>query len=126
MNNEERINATLGQLALYACTGAFTCEQDDVALFIKRFLQLEDQAELAEAWNARYGALLEQVETSRPKEYRGDGEDLPSGTIVLDREGDAWQHALSGVWWCAAGGVEPKLYDGLSPYTIVYTPKEES
>lgn len=58
MNNKERINATIGQLSLYVCAGAFTCEQDDVALFIKHFLRMEDQAESSEAWNARYSALL--------------------------------------------------------------------
>nr|DAV28643.1 MAG TPA: hypothetical protein [Caudoviricetes sp.] len=125
MNNQERINATLGQLALYACTGAFTCEQDDVTLFIKRFLQLEDQAESTEAWNARYNALLEEVETSRQRRYDADCDKLPVGSVVLDCDGDAWQLEDSG-WACIEGAFLGYLDEEWAPYTIVYTPKEES
>ena len=125
MNDKERINATLGQLALYACTGAFTCEQDDVALFIKRFLRLEDQAESAEAWNARYNALLEEMEEFRSRRYDADCDKLPVGSVVLDCDGDAWQREESG-WACIKGAFMKPLDEEWAPYTVIYTPKEES
>lgn len=125
MNNKERINATLGQLALYACTAAFTCEQDDVALFIKRFLQLEDQAESAEVWNARYSALLEEVEAFRYRRYDVECDKLPIGSVVLDCDGDVWQLEASG-WVCTKGTFMELLDEEWAPYTVVYTPKEES
>lgn len=125
MNNKERVNATLGQLALYACAGVFTCEQDDVALFIKHFLQLEDQAESAEAWNARYNALLEEVEAFRHRRYDAECDNLPTGSVVIDCDGDAWQ--LKESWWeCITGTVVEPLDEEWAPYTIIYTPKEES
>lgn len=125
MNNKERINATLGQLALYACTAAFTCEQDDVALFIKHFLQLEDQAESAEVWNARYSALLEEVEAFRHRRYDAECDKLPIGSVVLDCDGDAWQLEASG-WACVKGAPPGPLDEEWAPYTIIYTPKEGS
>lgn len=125
MNNKERINATLGQLALYACTAAFTCEQDDVALFIKRFLQLEDQAESAEVWNARYSALLEEVEAFRHRRYDAECDKLPIGSVVLDCDGDVWQLEASG-WACNKGAFVKSLDEEWAPYTIIYTPEEES
>lgn len=125
MNNKERINATLGQLALYACTAAFTCEQDDVALFIKRFLQLEDQAESAEVWNARYNALLEEMEEFHSRRYDADCDKLPAGSVVLDCDGDAWQREEFG-WACIKGAFLDPLDEEWAPYTVIYTPKEES
>lgn len=125
MNNKERINTTLGQLALHACTGAFACEQDDVALFIKHFLQLEDQAESAAAWNARYNALLEEMEEFRIRRYDADCDKLPVGSVVLDCDGDAWQREESG-WACIKGALMKPLDEEWAPYTVIYTPKEES
>lgn len=124
MNNKERINATLGQLALYACTAAFTCEQDDVALFIKHFLHLEDQAESAEAWNARYNALLEEVEAFRHRRYDAECDKLPIGSVVIDCDGDVWQLEEAG-WACIKGEFIKSLDEEWAPHTIIYTPKEE-
>lgn len=129
MSNKERINATLGALALYACTGAFTCEQDDVALFIKHFLQLEDQSESAEAWNARYNELLERVESSRPQEVAGSGNELPVESVVVDKDGSPWWRVSGGTWRVCGGSVctDTELPERWGPYTIIYTPtKEES
>lgn len=125
MNDKQRINTTLGQLSLYACAGAFTCEQDDVTLFIKHFLQLEDQAESAEAWNARYNALFEEMEESRSRRYDADCDKLPVGSVVLDCDGDAWQREESG-WACIKGAFMEPLDEEWAPYTVIYTPKEES
>lgn len=125
MNDKERIDATLGKLALYACTGAFTCEQDDVALFANHFLQLEDQAESAAAWNARYNALLEEMEEFRIRRYDADCDKLPAGSVVLDCDGDAWQREESG-WACVKGAFVKPLDEEWAPYTVIYTPKEES
>lgn len=126
MNNKERINATLGQLALYVRTGVFACEQDDVALFIEHFLRLEDRAEATDVWNARYHALLEECENSRPRRYGGDGDDLPYGTVVIDREGESWQRDACSGWSCTSAFGLSRLPAKHAPYTILYTPKEES
>lgn len=121
----ERINATLGQLALYAQTAAFICDQDDIGHFIKYFLQLEDKADAMEAWNARYNALLEEVEASRHRQYDADCDKLPTGSVVLDCDGDVWQLGHSG-WTYIKGAFMESLDEELAPYTIIYTPKEES
>lgn len=125
MNNDERISAILGQLALYSYSGAFTCEPDDVTLFIKLFLQLEDQAESAKAWNARYNALLEEVEARRHRRYDAECDKLPVGSLVLDCDGDVWQLEAAG-WVCIKGALMGSLDEKWAPYTIVYMPKEES
>lgn len=125
MNNDERISAILGQLALYSYSGAFTCEQDDVTLFIKLFLQLEDQAESAKALNARYNALLEEVEARRHRRYDAECDKLPTGSLVLDCDGDVWQLEADG-WACIKGALMGSLDEKWAPYTIVYMPKEES
>lgn len=125
MNNDERINAAIGQLALYACTGAFTCEQDDVTLFIKRFLQLKGQAESAAALNARYNALFEEMGEFRIRRCDADCDKLPAGSVVLDCGGDAWQREESG-WACIEGAFMKQLDEEWAPYTVIYAPKEES
>nr|DAV54732.1 MAG TPA: hypothetical protein [Caudoviricetes sp.] len=126
MNNNERINATIGRLALFACTGNFSEDRGEIAHFIRYFLDVEDRAEQAEACNARYNALLEERETSRPREYLGYGEDLPSGTVVLDCDGDAWQCGGAGTWYCVVGRSDRELPGSVGPYTIIHTPKEDS
>lgn len=123
MIDKERIDITLGKLALYACTGAFDAGMGEVTYFIRHFMNMEDRSEQVEAWEARYNALLEEVESSRPHEYRGDGEDLPIGAIVLDFEQDAWQRGETAEWWCTAGRTAITLEDTFAPYTVIYTPE---
>ena len=122
MIDKERIDITLGNLALYACAGVFNGSMDEIAYFIRHFMNVEDRAEQAEAWEARYNALLEESEGSRPHEYQGDGEDLPVGAIVLDCEKDAWQRSETGEWWRTAGRTAIALDDAFRPYVVVYTP----
>lgn len=126
MNDKERIGDTIGRLATYAYSGVFECSQDDIQHLIDHFLLLEDQAAQADAWEGRYNALLEECENSRPREYAGNGSDLPYGTVVIDHEGDAWQRHAYGGWSCyMVEGLET-LPAKHAPYTIAYTPKEES
>lgn len=123
MVDKERIDITLGKLALYACTGAFDVGMGEIAYFIRHFMNMDDRSEQVESWEARYNALLEESESSRPHEYQGDGEDLPTGAIVLDFEQDAWQRGETGEWWCAAGRTSITLEDTFAPYTLIYTPE---
>lgn len=123
MIDKERIDITLGKLALYACTGAFDVGMGEISYFIRHFMNMEDRSEQVESWEARYNALLEEAESSRPHEYQGDGEDLPVGAIVLDYEKDAWQRGETGEWWCTAGRTAITLGDAFAPYTVIYTPE---
>lgn len=126
MNDKERIGDTIGRLAAYAYSGVFECSQDDIQHLIDHFLLLEDQAAQADAWEGRYNALLEECENSRPREYAGNGRDLAYGSVVIDREGDAWQRYAYGGWCCYMVEGLGTLPAKHAPYTIVYTPKEES
>lgn len=126
MNDKERIGDTIGRLAAYAYSGVFECSQDDIQHLIDHFLLLEDQATQADAWEGRYNALLEECENSRPREYVGNGRDLAYGSVVIDREGDAWQRYACGGWCCYMVEGLGTLPAKHAPYTIVYTPKEES
>lgn len=68
-------------------------------------------------------------EAHAPRTVEGDGSDLPAGTVVIDHVGDAWQRDSGGRW--SPADVSPAvaadyLGDGYAPYTIVYTPEEES
>lgn len=123
MIDKERIDITLGKLALYACTGSFDVGMGEISYFIRHFMNMEDRSEQVEAWEARYNTLLEEAESSRPHEYQGDGEDLPIGAIVLDCEQDAWQRGETGEWWCTAGRTAITLEDTFAPYTVIYTPE---
>ena len=124
MNDKERIGDTIGRLAAYAYSGVFECSQDDIQHLIDHFLLLEDQAAQADAWEGRYNALLEECENSRPREYVGNGRDLAYGSVVIDREGDAWQRYAYGDWCCHMVEGLGTLPAKHAPYTIVYTPKE--
>lgn len=126
MNDKERIGDTIGRLATYAYSGVFECAQDDIQHLIDHFLLLEDQAAQADAWEGRYNALLEECENSRPREYAGNGSDLPYGTVVVDREGESWQRDGLNGWSCISMGGVGELSAKYAPYAIVYTPKEES
>lgn len=53
---------------------------------------------------------------------------FPVGTVAIDRDGDAWQRAHSGIWELAGGSddLRETLSPRWAPYTIIYTPKEKS
>lgn len=67
-------------------------------------------------------------EAAVPRTAEGDGSDLPFGSVVIDCDGDAWQRDWADVWSLAGESSEntPVLRPGFTPYTIVYTPKENA
>lgn len=67
-------------------------------------------------------------EAAAPRTVEGDGSDLPFGSVVIDCDGDAWQRDWADGWSLAGESSEntPVLRPGCAPYTIVYTPGEES
>jgi hypothetical protein len=67
-------------------------------------------------------------EAAAPRTVEGDGSDLPFGSVVIDCDGDAWQRDWADGWSLAGESSEntPVLRPGFAPYTIVYTPGEES
>ena len=117
------IREVIERLSLYGRTGAHTGLRDDILALVDHTIDLEVEAREKNAWEGRYNALLEECENSRPREYVGNGRDLAYGSVVVDREGDAWQRYAYGGWSC-------RMVEGLgtlparhAPYTIVYTPK---
>ena len=98
----------------------------DVIFLLKHIGDLEVEAREKNAWEGRYNALLEECENSRPREYAGNGSDLPYGTVVVDREGESWQRDGLNGWYCISMGGASELSAKYAPYAIVYTPKEES
>ena len=99
-----------------------------IAALEKEIDNLRVEAREKNAWEGRYNALLEKVEASRPREVNGDGSDLPAGTVVIDHVGDVWQRDGDGRWSPAdvPSTAADYLGDAYAPYTIVYTPEEES
>lgn len=85
---------------------------------------LEVEAREKNAWEGRYNALLEEAEGSRPRPLRGDGVDMPVGTVVLDGANDAWQRRRNGEWKLIKGAYKPHvtLDPQWGPYTIIYIP----
>lgn len=100
--------------------------EHDVIFLLNHIADLEDEAREKNACEGRYNALLEECENSRPREYVGDGRGLAYGCVVIDREGDAWQRYAYGGWCCHMVEGLGTLPAKNAPYTIVYTPKEES
>lgn len=83
------------------------------------------------AREGRYWALLEEAEGNRPREIDATtkAQDVPGGTIVVDRRGHPWISS-EGNWWRLAKDVPfgklNRLHPTTIPHTIIYTPKEES
>ena len=100
----------------------------DVIFLLNHIADLEAEVREKNAWEGRYNALLEKVEASRPREVNGDGSDLPFGTVVIDNVGDVWQRDGDGRWSPAdiPSTAADYLGDAYAPYTIVYTPEENT
>lgn len=67
-------------------------------------------------------------EAAVPRTVEGDGSDLPIDTVVVDKNGDAWQHYET-TGWEPIGGcccTHHALPDDGVPYTIVWPAKGES
>lgn len=51
-------------------------------------------------------------------------EDLPDRTVLIDKDGDAWQKHLGG-WFCAlAEDTDP--VGGYGPYVVAWLPEEDA
>lgn len=57
-----------------------------------------------------------------PRTVDGDGSDLPAGTVVIDKIGDAWRRYRLEGWVPTGDGPYDSLPESGGPYTIVYTP----
>lgn len=57
-----------------------------------------------------------------PRTVEGDGSDLPAGTVVIDKIGDAWRRYRLEGWVPTGDGPYDSLPESGGPYTIVYTP----
>lgn len=83
---------------------------------LRDLTRLRDLAKQAAEHATRY-----PEQTQRP--VRGDGSGLPAGTVVIDKDGQAWQRYSSS--WASAtymDAAEP-LLELLAPYSVVYTPE---
>lgn len=71
---------------------------------------------------------IDSLKEHAPRPVEGDGSDLPIDTVVVDKNGDAWQHYESNGWEPIGGCccMHHALPDDGVPYTIVWTPEEES
>lgn len=126
MSDADDIREVVERLSLYGRTGARTGLRDDILALVSHTIDLEVEAREKNAWEGRYNALLEECENSRPRRYDGNGSDLPYGSVVIDREGDAWQRYAYVGWSCYMVEGLGTLPAKHAPYTIVYTPKGES
>lgn len=74
----------------------------------------------------RIAALEEEIddlkEAAVPRTVEGDGSDLPAGTVVIDKIGDAWRRYRLEGWVSTGDGPYDSLPESCAPYTIVYTP----
>lgn len=61
-----------------------------------------------------------------PRTVEGDGSDLPAGTVVIDKIGDAWRRYRLEGWVPTGDGPYDSLPESCAPYTIVYTPEENT
>ena len=85
--------------------------EKDVAFLLAHIADLEEEID-----NLR--------EASAPRTVEGDGSDLPTGTVVIDNAGDAWQKGDDGYWDLATfhANFSGDLEATCAPHTIVYTP----
>lgn len=97
----------------------------DVIFLLKHIGDLEVEARDNGVGDEQHNAPLEECESSRSREYTGNGSELPPGTIVIDCQGDSWQRGTTS-WICAGELQEAHLAKIWGPYVIAYTPKEES
>lgn len=72
---------------------------------------------------------IDSLKAHAPRPVEGDGSGLPAGTVVIDNAGVAWQCDDGGLWTPAEFNqvtTDDHLESAYGPYTIVYTPEEES
>lgn len=114
--------------------GIEAAERDAIFL-LHHVADLEDEiadltveAQQKAAWEGLHHALLKEIEANRPRKIQTFGEGFKVGTIVIDSDGDAWQVTKDRIWEVVGGACDRRLTldPKWGPYTIVYTPKEES
>ena len=72
---------------------------------------------------------IDDLKEAVPRTVERDGCDRPAGTVVIDNAGVAWQCDDGGLWSPAEYSqvaTDDHLGPECGPYTIIYTPKEES
>ena len=107
--------AILDKLKEYEKTGHYPGAVEDIYALIHHIADLEEEID-------------DLREASAPRVLEGDGSDLPAGTVVIDKNGDAWQRYETSGWEVIGGCccMHHTLPDDGVPYSVVYTPKEES
>jgi len=106
--------AILDKLKEYEKTGHYDGAVGDIYALIHHIAALEEEVDGLK-------------EAAVPRTVEGDGSDLPAGTVVIDKNGDAWQRYEIGGWEVIGGCccMHHTLPDDGVPYTIIHTPKEE-
>ena len=104
----------LDKLKEYEKTGHYDGAVEDIYALIHHAASLEEEID-------------DLKEAAVPRTVEGDGSDLPIDTVVVDKNGDAWQHYETNGWEPIGGCccTHHALPDDGVPYTIVHTPKEE-
>lgn len=71
---------------------------------------------------------IDDLKARAPRPVEGDGSALPVDTVVIDKNGDAWQHYEANGWEPIGGCccIHHALPDDGVPYTIVWEPKEDT
>ena len=113
--------------SVYTLINHATFLEMQVASLKATIARTQTEAHEKDAWEGRYWALLEEAEASRPRTVEGDGSDLPVGTVVIDRGGHPLMKA-DDEWNVARfDDYTPSLAENnRAPYTIVYTPEENT
>lgn len=104
----------LDKLKKYEHTGSYAGAIEDIYALVQYIAALEEE--------------IDSLKAHAPRPVEGDGSDLPIDTVVVDKNGDAWQHYEANGWEPIGGCccMHHTLPDDGTPYTIVYPPKEES
>lgn len=93
---------------------------------LKEITRLSSRNTQLMAENERQRVLLAALkrEPATPRTISGgeDSRDLPAGTVVIDKIGDAWRRYRLEGWVPTGDGPYDSLPESCAPYTIVYTP----
>lgn len=104
--------ALLDKLKEHEKTGHYDGAVGDIYALIHHIAALEEE--------------IDDLKARAPRPVGGDGSDLPDGAVVTSVNGVAYQ-LCSGRWWgFHAPTGQPALPVCGAPYTIIYTPKENT
>lgn len=112
--NKEDIEATVWRLQHFINDGVGYDVPKDIRALLAHIADLEEE--------------IDDLKARAPHPVEGDGSDLPVDTVVVDKNGDAWQHYETSGWEPIGGCccTHHALPDDGVPYTIVWEPKEDS